>query len=501
MYRLGFISVLAPLLVAGALAQTPSPYPAVSWPVSTPEEQGIDSHQLAAVIEHAGATQPNIHSLAVVRNGFLVLDASFYPYQADTLHDLASVTKSVMATLVGIAVYKGQLSGVDQPLSDLFSASSGSVPDALKQMRLKHLLTMTSGWDCGIAPGEPELFRMLASSDWLRFTLELPVKNPPGTRFAYCSSGVHAVSVALREATGKTALQYAQDELFGPLGIRQSIWPADPRDGNNFGWGDLRLRPLDLARIGYLYLMDGVWDGKRILTSEWIDEATRIQVALPEQGGGYGYLWWSYPGAYAARGRGGQMLAVIPGKNLVVVMTGGGISTREILVAVDKSAAAATPLPANAGAFRDLQSKIENARKTPPYGTPAEIELPDGARRISGRQYNLAPNLMGWKSFVMRFSGTAEAVLEMSLDGLMGRGRLVLPVGLDGRHRLAPGRHGLQAALEGVWQDGGAFVLQFNEIGNINRWEIRFTFAGDGVTLDVKEKGGLRTFSITGSSA
>jgi CubicO group peptidase (beta-lactamase class C family) len=501
MHRPAFVFVFTALLVSAALSQTPAPYPAAEWPVSTPEEQGIDSHQLAAVIEHTRATQPNIHSLSVVRNGFLVLDASFYPYQPDTLHDLASVTKSVIATLVGIAVYEGRLSGVDQPLADLFSAHPGSVPEALNQIRLKHLLTMTSGWDCGIAPGEPELFRMLASSDWLRFTLELPVKNPPGARFAYCSSGVHAVSVALRKATGKTALQYAKDELFGPLGIREVIWPADPRDGDNFGWGDLRLRPLDLARIGYLYLKHGVWNGKRILTSEWIDEATRMQVALPEQGGGYGYLWWSYPGAYAARGRGGQMLAVIPEKNLVVVITGGGISTREILVAVDKAAAAATPLPAHAAAFRDLQSKIDDARKTPPHGTPAVTELPDGARRISGRQYNLDPNLMGWKSFVMRFSGTAEAVLEMSLDGLMGRGRLVLPVGLDGRHRLAPGRHGLQAALEGVWQERGAFVLQFNEIGNINRWEIRFTFADDRVTLDLKEQGGLRTFSITGRSA
>jgi CubicO group peptidase (beta-lactamase class C family) len=497
MTRLAIAFVLATLLVLDDAAQTSIPYPAAEWRASTPEEQGIDSARLAALIEQVCATQPNIHSLSIVRNGFLILDASFYPYRPGTPHDLASVTKSITSTLVGSAIYKRYLSGVHQTLGDLFSARLGSAPDALKQIQLKHLLTMTSGWDCGLTAGEPELFRMFATRGWLRFTLELPVKNPPGAHFAYCSSGVHALSVALREATGRTALQYAKDELFGPLDIHEAIWPVDPQ-GNNFGWGDLRLRPLDLGKIGYLFLQRGVWNGKRILSPDWIDNATKAQVPLPERGGAYGYLWWLYPGAYVAMGRGGQMLAVVPEKNLIVVVTGGGVSTRDILLSVDKAVVANTLLPANTAAFGNLQAKLEKARQAPLSG--AMPEIPEGTGGISGREYRLEENLIGWKSFVLSVPAKREAVLEMSLAGLMGQGRFVLPVGLDGRYRLTPGRHGLQAALKGQWQSRETFVLDFNEIGNINRWEISFTFVDNSVTVVLKEKTGLPTFTIKGKA-
>jgi len=170
-----------------------APYwPNQPWRTSTPEEQGMDSAKLSGALEFVHVTSLPLHSVTVIRHGALVLDASFYPYGSGMLHNVASVTKSVISALIGLALHKGHIRSVAQSMRECFPSRTVPNLDAHKRaMTVEHLLTMTSGLDCGFTPTEAELFEMLRSQHWVEFALGLPMKLVPGTRFAYCSPGVH----------------------------------------------------------------------------------------------------------------------------------------------------------------------------------------------------------------------------------------------------------------------------------------------------------------------
>ena len=239
-----------------------SPAPALDWPTSPPEEQGFDSAALAQVIEQIDEQGLPIDSIQATRNGVLILDAYFYPYLGETRHDIASVTKSVTSTLVGIAVDRGLLS-LDQGLLATFpDLAPPPSNDGKADIDLRDLLTMTSGLDCGLSPGEPELYETLASDHFVKYALGVPMAAPPGTQWAYCSPGSHLLSAMLAKASGTSTLDFAQKNLFGPLGITDVLWPEDPQ-GVQFGWGDLQLHPRDMARIGLLFANEGSWNGAR----------------------------------------------------------------------------------------------------------------------------------------------------------------------------------------------------------------------------------------------
>src|SRR5256884_3182637 len=208
------------------------------WTTASPEEVGLDSVALSEMFDYVHEHRVPVHSVQIVRHGKLVLDAYFYPYNSAMRHDVASVTKSVTSTLIGLAIQKGLIRDVQQPVLSFFPNRPVANSDANKQkLTLEHLLTMQAGWDCGFEAKEARLFEMRRSADWLQFMLDLPMVVEPGTRFAYCSGNPHALSIVLSQVTGTNALAFARRELFGPLGIRDVAWPADPR-GNNHGWGD-----------------------------------------------------------------------------------------------------------------------------------------------------------------------------------------------------------------------------------------------------------------------
>jgi CubicO group peptidase (beta-lactamase class C family) len=261
------------------------------WPVATPESQGFDSGVLADLFEHVRTKGLPLHNLLLIRRGQLILDASLYPYSPEGLHDVASVTKSITSVLVGIAIDKGLIESVRQPVVSLLPAAVRGKPDAQRQaITIENLLTMTSGLDCGFEPGERELAAMRRSNDWPAFALALPMRAAPGTQYAYCSCNNHLLSAILSARTGGSALAFARTHLFGPLGISTASWPADSH-GRSHGWGDLYLFPKDLAKIGELYRHGGTWKGRRILSESWVRQSTRPLVRVRD-GVGYGYSWW-----------------------------------------------------------------------------------------------------------------------------------------------------------------------------------------------------------------
>jgi len=287
-------------------------WPIRGWQTSTPEEQGVDSELLARACDFVMENGLHIHSMLIIRHGYVVADVYFHPFTPDTLHDLASCTKSFTSTLVGIAIDKGYIKGVKQPVLDLLQERDVACVDARKKaMTLEDLLTMRSGLACYAEPGEITLREMDQSPDWTKFTLDLPMIEPPGTRFEYCSPASYLLSAIIQESTGMTSLDFAHKHLFEPLGITEAIWPVSPQ-GINHGWGDLHLAPHDMAKLGYLFLNNGQWDGKQILSSEWIATATSKH-STPPNSYGYGYQWWLFsPGIYVADGRGGQQIIVVP---------------------------------------------------------------------------------------------------------------------------------------------------------------------------------------------
>lgn len=475
-------------------------WPTRSWRTSTPEEQGVDSELLVKACDLILEKELHIHSMLIIRHGYIVADVYFYPFAVSTLHDLASCTKSFTSTLVGIAIDKGYIKNVQQPVLDLLQGRDVANVDARKKaMTLENLLTMSSGLACYAEPGEITLREMFQSLDWVQFTLDLPMMEPPGTRFEYCSPGSHLLSAIVRETTGMTTLAFAQKHLFQPLGISRIIWPVDPQ-GINRGWGDLHLAPYDMAKLGYLYLNNGQWDGIQILSPEWITTATNKH-STPPDGYGYGYQWWlSSPEIYSANGRGGQQIIVASGLDTVVVLTGGlsdeeGVKRDEILTSILVPAIkSTTPLPPNPDGVALLESRIHQA--TLPQDKPKPVPpLPPTAQRIAGRTYELDANPLGLSAFSLTLLKPEEALLSLSSRDFA----LELKVGLDNVFRITPkGRFDLPTMLRGCWEADDVLVLDWDEIGNINTWQVSMSFSNDSVAMQMAEETWHSPITING---
>ncbi len=282
----------------------------------------MDPAILDEMLAHIDATELDLHSLLVIRHGAIVLEKYYSGLDQDERHQQYSVTKSFVATLFGIALDQGKFSGVNQPVSDFFPDKSFQNPDPLKDaMTFEDLLSMRSGlaWD----EGDAAYGSMYRATDWVDYVMGLKMETAPGETFKYCSGCSHVLLKAVEQVTGADAEEYARKYLFEPLGIRDYSWERTPHGDAIGGWG-LALTARDMAKLGYLYLHDGAWDGQQIVSSSWVQAATR-QHADPDGRLGYGYQWWLYDthGAYAALGRYGQTIFVIPDLDIVLVTTAG----------------------------------------------------------------------------------------------------------------------------------------------------------------------------------
>jgi CubicO group peptidase (beta-lactamase class C family) len=241
-------------------------------------------------------------NLVVLRDGELVLERHYGDDSADSLADVYSVTKSVVSTLVGIALGRGELPSLDRPVHG--------------GRTYRHLLTMTGGTE---NDGPWEIDEVIAlPSSWRAHIEAAPQLDPPGDRFRYDNAAVHLLGCVLADTLGRSLADYAEERLFRPLGIEAFEWPSDP-EGYSWGFGHLRLRPRDLARIGELWRRGG----EGIVPAAYVEEATRAHTSGgPPEGEGYGYLWWVGERSFFAGGYAGQALVVLPEERLVVAATG-----------------------------------------------------------------------------------------------------------------------------------------------------------------------------------
>ena len=331
------IHLLLATLLLGACAEGPAEPSAdepvdidlaLPWSTATVAEVGGSPDMVARGIDRA-RTNHRMRSLLVVKDGRLVVEEYFGAGGADDLHDVRSVTKSVVSALTGIALARGDIRSLDDPLADYIGPLIPGLDPEKGSITIRHLLMMTSGLEWDESGGFGSCGDWIRSRAHLGFLLEKPFAAAPGSRFNYNSAAVHLLGVVLEQATVMQLPTLAQFALFDPMGISLNRW--EPLgDGYYNGGAGLDLRPRDLARFGQLFLQRGSSDGRQIVPASWVDLSStegfswRIGLSALE-GISYGYLWWVVPGApeplYFAWGYGGQYIVVVPDLRLVVVAT------------------------------------------------------------------------------------------------------------------------------------------------------------------------------------
>ena len=299
-------------------------WPQEKWRTSSPESQGMSSEILSDMLDVLWKEDHKIDSIIVIRNGYMVLESYKYPeMQQHFKHQIYSCTKSVSSALIGIAIDKGYIKSINQSLLEFFPEKSPFDQNASKlEITLNHLLIMATGLKCEDTKAYDfkGLKEMWQTEDWVQYMIDLPLIEQPGSRFEYCNGASSLLTAIIQKTTGGTAYEFAKKHLFSPLGILDIHWKSN--SGVTIGYSDLTMRPLDMARFGYLFLKDGKWNNRQILSPEWVAESTKKQINNSETDG-YGYQWWIIgPNIYAALGSHGQRIFVLKDQNMVVVFTG-----------------------------------------------------------------------------------------------------------------------------------------------------------------------------------
>ena len=473
-------------------------WPTKAWPVSTPEEQGMQSGTLARLVETVGGYKQD--SLLIVRHGKIVLDAYYAPYQPNITHDLRSVTKSVVGTLTAIEIKQGLLDSVDHPVMDLFADKQiPNIDEAKKAITVQHLLDMTSGFEWQEKSYTPDetIMRMYQAPDRTAFVLNQPMSDAPGAKFYYNSGNPYVLSALINRKTGQNALDFAKKELFGPLGIASARWGRADAQGVIDGEAGLSLAPHDMARIGYLYLRNGMWDGKQIIPSSWVDQAREGKVKATF-GFQYANLWWSLPekNAYMARGRHSQLILILPKLDVVAVMTGILRDDQFYPMArlIDDIASAVKsdqPLPPDAVAQSLLAASVREAATERPSALGKTPEL---AKQISGKTYQVSGNTLKIKTFVLNLVD-ADPFWEITTES--GRvdqpeGRFSGLLGLDGIFRRSPPvNYGINAS-KGRWLDERTFALERRILGHSETQLWILAFDGNKVEIAFENTDGTK---------
>ena len=382
-------------------------------PRSLPEEQGICSTGVSAFLNRIKELNIELHSIMLLRHGHVVAEGWWSPYSPELPHMLFSLSKSFTATAIGLAVSEQLLSLEDKLVSFFPDEAPAELSDNLAQMNIRHLLMMGSGHTTDT------MTVMLQSSDgdWVRAFLQLPVEKEPGTYFMYNTGATYMLSAVLQKVSGQTLLEYLGPRLFTPLGIQNPTWESCPRGINTGGYG-LNITTEDIAKFGQLYLQQGQWNNRQILSREWVAAASAKQIAngdeSPDSGEwsqGYGYQFWKCRhGAFRADGAFSQLCIVMPEQDAVVAVTSGTNEMQQVMDTVWEFL-----LPAMKSAPLHLEQSSAAAELAVQLGS-LKI-LPPRCKRtstlessLSGQVYQMEANEMGTDTFQVSFSGD-EAVM------------------------------------------------------------------------------------------
>ena len=459
------LHALALFCLSSALAQPlPIIWPTQQWALSSPEVQGMDSAALTALVDFGAENA--MDSLVVTRFGKVVAEAYYAPFMPGMRHRLNSATKGVVAALTGIAISRGQLKGVDEPVLGFFPGLAGDNPDARKRaITIAHLLNMTSGidWVEPLTNQLPEsLLAMQRDENWVHFVLNRPMSEEPGTRFNYNSGNSQLLAAILTRQVGMPLADFAAKQLFTPLGISNFDWRRDPQ-GINIGGLGLYLTTRDMAKIGYLYMRAGEWEGHQIVPRTWVNKV--FDASLPmaistNTDWRYGDQWWTVPArkAYMAVGFNRQLIVVMPDSGLVVAATGRKYYPIETLLdLLSASVKSTSALPPNPAGVAALEKRLADfAMETPNASIPSSQ-----AQKLSGKTYRLDNNNLGMKEFTLNFDGNGSYVLVSYVARGSDETRKVThPLGLDGRFASTQPENGRGVFSKAAWANATTLKIE-----------------------------------------
>lgn len=302
------------------------------WPTNDLRTILKDTSLLYKMFNQLPDGDHDLRSTLVIQKGELLLEKYLKGASANSQQDMRSATKSVRSLLIGIAVDKGFINSIDDPINKYLGdlAPKKNLDPQKSQITIRHLLTMSPGWDCNDrdqkSQGQED--RIYRKNNWLQYALDLPMKNLPGEVTNYCSIGTVMLMEVLSRATKMSVDIFAATYLFEPLGISNYRWDHTSNKKVNAAAKRLYMTPRDMAKIGQLVLQEGQWNDQQIVSKDWIALSTKQHTQI--DGSGYGFLWWmtAFPNknsaiqGFAASGNGGQYIVIFPSKELVFVFTG-----------------------------------------------------------------------------------------------------------------------------------------------------------------------------------
>ncbi len=377
-------------------------------PRTPPEQQGIASTAILQFVEALESQMHEVHGFMLLRHGSVVAEGWWSPQGREYPHMLFSVSKSFTATAVGLAMSEGYFA-IDDPVLSFFPDEAPTeVSACLTAMRVRDLLTMTTGH----AVDTWSYMTERADGNWIKGFLEVPVLYAPGTHFLYNTGATYLLSAIVQKTTGVKLVEYLEPRLFEPLGISNATWEESPQGINSGGIG-LSIRTEDIARFGQLHLQTGMWRDRQLLPEGWVEAATSVQVsngsaaADSDATQGYGYQFWRCRhGAYRASGLFGQYCIVMPEQDAVLAFTSGidvfdsdqllNLTWERLLPMMQDNA-----LPDDAKSQNALTSKLSNLTLPPVQGQAASPM----SSRISGRTYAVDANDLGIESIALDFAG------------------------------------------------------------------------------------------------
>lgn len=324
-------------------------FPTTEWEAIDPEKVKLDKQKIIEIDAVIRKEYGNTNGILVTKNGYIAFERYYNGYGSDDAHHLTSVTKSVLSALIGIAIERNYIKSIDQRILDFFPEYNCDSSEDLKgKITIRHLLTMTAPY--AYQDWREPIDKMCMQADWSRYVLDIIGLNGVIGNFKYSTAGAHLLSVILTRASGKTAREFANEYLFKFIGIKEipdhktqgfefedlfgskvTGWVKDPSNNSIGGWG-LTLTPREMARFGILYINQGKWNEKVIVSQNWINESTspHSEVVIDGSSVEYGYLWWlrnDEEKAYLAMGDGGNVICCIPERSVVIAISSGFTNT------------------------------------------------------------------------------------------------------------------------------------------------------------------------------